>query len=203
MKNKEQGRSMIEMLGVLAIISILSIAGLKGYSKAMYRYNINQTINVFQQVLEKYTEVDEKLKSGYLFGAEDLIAYGFVPDCQKIEYDGYNVCKIPSGHLNFELAFFEGNNEASHLGGCFYIHLNSVQACIDFLFVHWEQITPIEWWQPRGVISTCTDNNCAEEIFVPSEDKKALTPEIITESCQVFNENSSRKEIWICLRNTM
>ncbi|MBR3502466.1 MAG: hypothetical protein IKO06_06130 [Alphaproteobacteria bacterium] len=48
MKNFEiknqNGRSMIEMLGVLAIIGMLSVGGIAGYSKAMMKYRINKTI---------------------------------------------------------------------------------------------------------------------------------------------------------------
>jgi len=40
----ENGRSMIEMLGVLAIIGVLSVGGIAGYSKAMNKYRINKTI---------------------------------------------------------------------------------------------------------------------------------------------------------------
>ena len=48
MKNFEiknqNGRSMIEMLGVLAIIGVLSVGGIAGYSKAMHIYRINKFI---------------------------------------------------------------------------------------------------------------------------------------------------------------
>jgi len=37
----QNGRSMIEMLGVLAIIGVLSVGGIAGYSKAMTKYRIN------------------------------------------------------------------------------------------------------------------------------------------------------------------
>ncbi|MBQ8671316.1 MAG: hypothetical protein IJ525_02215 [Alphaproteobacteria bacterium] len=40
----QNGRSMIEMLGVLAIIGVLSVGGIAGYSKAMMKYRINKTI---------------------------------------------------------------------------------------------------------------------------------------------------------------
>jgi len=40
----ENGRSMIEMLGVLAIIGVLSVGGIAGYSKAMQKYRINKAI---------------------------------------------------------------------------------------------------------------------------------------------------------------
>ena len=39
----ENGRSMVEMLGVLAIIGVLSVGGIAGYSKAMNKYKINKT----------------------------------------------------------------------------------------------------------------------------------------------------------------
>ena len=41
MKKLQEGRSMIEMLGVLAIIGVLSIGGLAGYTMAMNRYRAN------------------------------------------------------------------------------------------------------------------------------------------------------------------
>ena len=42
--NQENGRSMIEMLGVLAIIGVLSVGGIAGYSKAMQKYRVNKAI---------------------------------------------------------------------------------------------------------------------------------------------------------------
>jgi len=42
MKYTQQGRSMVEMLGVLAIIGVLSVAGIAGYSMAMNRYRTTQ-----------------------------------------------------------------------------------------------------------------------------------------------------------------
>ena len=44
MIKNENGRSMIEMLGVLAIIGVLSVGGIAGYSKAMMKYKVNKTI---------------------------------------------------------------------------------------------------------------------------------------------------------------
>ena len=41
----ENGRSMVEMLGVLAIFGVLSIGGIMGYSYGMDRYRANQTVN--------------------------------------------------------------------------------------------------------------------------------------------------------------
>jgi len=44
MKN-ENGRSMVEMLGVLAIIGVLSVAGIAGYTMAMRKYKANEIMN--------------------------------------------------------------------------------------------------------------------------------------------------------------
>ena len=41
----QNGRSMIEMLGVLAIVGVLSVAGIAGYSKAMAKYKINKVMD--------------------------------------------------------------------------------------------------------------------------------------------------------------
>lgn len=44
MRTNEQGRSMIEMLGVLAIVGVLSVGGIAGYSKAMNKFKTNKVI---------------------------------------------------------------------------------------------------------------------------------------------------------------
>ena len=46
MKAKEQGLSMVEMLGVLAIIGVLSIGGIAGYTMAMNRYKANEILDL-------------------------------------------------------------------------------------------------------------------------------------------------------------
>ncbi len=50
MLNNENGRSMVEMLGVLAIIGVLSVAGIAGYTMAMRKYRANEIVNAASQV---------------------------------------------------------------------------------------------------------------------------------------------------------
>lgn len=45
MRFNEQGRSMIEMLGVLAIVGVLSVGGIAGYSKAMNKFKTNKVVD--------------------------------------------------------------------------------------------------------------------------------------------------------------
>ena len=51
MMNNENGRSMVEMLGVLAIIGVLSVAGIAGYSMAMKKYKSNEIVNAASQLV--------------------------------------------------------------------------------------------------------------------------------------------------------
>ena len=44
-KLEEQGRSMVEILGVLAIIGVLSVTGITGYNTAVNKYKANELLN--------------------------------------------------------------------------------------------------------------------------------------------------------------
>lgn len=50
MKFYQSGRSMVEMLGVLAIIGVLSVGAISGYSKAMYKYKLNQSLELYSHI---------------------------------------------------------------------------------------------------------------------------------------------------------
>ena len=51
MMNNENGRSMVEMLGVLAIIGVLSVAGIASYSMAMKKFKANEILNAASQTI--------------------------------------------------------------------------------------------------------------------------------------------------------
>ena len=61
----QSGRSMIEMLGVLAIIGVLSVGGLVGYSKAIDRYRINETINQVTHIVQNTRDLFRTQKNFY------------------------------------------------------------------------------------------------------------------------------------------
>ena len=56
----ENGRSMVEMLGVLAIIGVLSVGAIAGYSKAMMKYKLNKQT---EQLNTVFNAVDRHLLS--------------------------------------------------------------------------------------------------------------------------------------------
>ena len=66
----QTGRSMIEMLGVLAIIGVLSVGGIAGYSKAMERYRVNETINHISYIVQNTRDLFKTQPN--LYGALDF-----------------------------------------------------------------------------------------------------------------------------------
>ena len=60
MKKGENGRSMVEMLGVLSIIGILSITGIYGYATAMRKHRANE----INQVISMLVVMAESANSG-------------------------------------------------------------------------------------------------------------------------------------------
>jgi len=73
-EKNEQGRSMIEMLGVLAIVGVLSVGGLLGYNMAMRRYRVQKAVDEFflllQQVEYIYADAGNAGKDGVLKGID-------------------------------------------------------------------------------------------------------------------------------------
>ena len=62
----ENGRSMVEMLGVLAIIGVLSVGAIAGYSKAMMKYKLNKhaeqmntVINAVARNLHSFDNIEQ------------------------------------------------------------------------------------------------------------------------------------------------
>lgn len=66
----QSSRSMIEMLGVLAIIGVLSVGGIAGYSKAMERYRVNETINQISYIVQNTRDLFKTQPN--LYGALDF-----------------------------------------------------------------------------------------------------------------------------------
>ena len=92
------GRSMVEMLGVLAIIGVLSVGGIAGYSKAMLKYKINNTLDELSHALAFVIETKAKDQDSYL---ESVIAKDLGLEC---EVDENNYCKLPHfGGYKFEI----------------------------------------------------------------------------------------------------
>lgn len=57
----QDGKSMIEMLGVLAIVGVLSVGGIAGYSKAMEKYKLNKAIKEYGYLIQGLLEHRENI----------------------------------------------------------------------------------------------------------------------------------------------
>jgi type II secretory pathway pseudopilin PulG len=58
----ENGRSMVEMLGVLAIIGVLSVGAIAGYSKAMMKYKLNQHAQAVNMLINNILQLKGQLQ---------------------------------------------------------------------------------------------------------------------------------------------
>jgi type II secretory pathway pseudopilin PulG len=86
--SNENGRSMVEMLGVLAIIGVLSVGAIAGYQKAMYKYKLNrhaQQLEAFFTGLFEFTQATQHEKGWVAY--EDLVPLmikgNYIPDEMK------------------------------------------------------------------------------------------------------------------------
>lgn len=77
-RNEEAGRSMVEMLGVLAIVGVLSIGGISGYSKAMAKYKVNQTLDQISMLVTNIRSTFGNQASYQSLTNTVLVSYGLV-----------------------------------------------------------------------------------------------------------------------------
>lgn len=112
MKN-QNGRSMIEMLGVLAIIGVLSVGGIAAYSKAMSSFKHNKWR---QQIEDLIFNIKDAYKNEKKYGKGNLLptmqSIGIVPQDMlnegNVDLFGNNVSiksRVWNGYLRMNLLF--------------------------------------------------------------------------------------------------
>lgn len=81
---RENGRSMVEMLGVLAIVGVLSVGAVSGYSKAMMKHKLNVQVSGMNFLLQNALQFTSNLpiedgmtNMTYLFNKLNIIPDGF------------------------------------------------------------------------------------------------------------------------------
>jgi type II secretory pathway pseudopilin PulG len=103
----ENGRSMVEMLGVLAIIGVLSVGAIAGYSKVMTKYKLNKQAEQISWLLNAMYRYKDIL-------GEDKQWTSFVPYLKKLGEIPQEMIKDNS--INLYDAF--GLQYAIHTNGC-------------------------------------------------------------------------------------
>ncbi|MBE6450433.1 MAG: hypothetical protein E7016_00525 [Alphaproteobacteria bacterium] len=76
----QNGRSMVEMLGVLAIIGVLSVGGIAGYSKAMNKFKINKTTDQVSVLVANLRTMFAAQGNYEGLDEAQAINFGVVPD---------------------------------------------------------------------------------------------------------------------------
>lgn len=92
-KNLENGRSMIEMLGVLAIIGVLSVGGIAGYGKAMEKFKVNKIVEDYNMLIRGLMEYEPNLKESNYNMSKLVLSLNLVPQSWSANgnylYDSY------------------------------------------------------------------------------------------------------------------
>lgn len=203
MKQKQSGRSMIEMLGVLAIIAILTAGGLVGFNKAMSTYRWNMALGEWDTLINLVVKYGQQLKindgSQYALSLLPILqATGELPDrmlakkfnnenCEKFNFD----CYI-SDSLGNKIAIY--NHDTGYIGISYAISKNNLEACRMFMTMaksNHDIIEYLEFYNTKNSINFYGDRKCD---FKRDEDRcfKNMTVSRINEICKdnnIFKEN--------------
>ncbi len=144
----QNGRSMIEMLGVLAIIGVLSVGGIAGYSKAMMKYRINKTIEQITLIAGNVRTffATQGNYDGVSCGSDEnknFVSYSSCAIAKKAKLFPDEMLTIADGTItNIENAF--GGKSAIHEledGKTFMVAFNEIpmEACIELGSYDWSR----------------------------------------------------------------
>ena len=160
--DNQNGRSMIEMLGVLAIVGVLSVAGIAGYSKAMGKYKVNK---VMDQVSTIAANTKTLFASQGTYGDLDTTAtarsLGLIPEEMMKTSDTRN-------GLNGKTFVAKTSDNIA-----FFIQMDGLtrDACATLLTSDWGGASGF-----KGILLDASDENAADGTAVASDVDKTVTP---------------------------
>ena len=189
LKNTQSGRSMVEMLGVLAIIGVLSVGGIAGYSKAMFKYQLNQTIDILSHAFSRLVELDGlNLRSTYIGNDNaDIAKYGIIPEC-----DTSGPCQLPLKNVTLSIQYFYEVEFNNNIGEVF-INIsgdNREKTCSAILSAGLHEIYPDDWWSPvlrpdmPGAIAVENQTLYTKYPLPENPELNTLTAARIAEACK-------------------
>ncbi len=134
----QNGRSMIEMLGVLAIIGVLSVGGIAGYSKAMTKYRVNKSIEQITLIAGNVRSFFAPQRSYEGLSTTVIKKAKLVPDEM---WDGDYIKNVFGNDVILEAA----NKSASGDSQAFLMYWsipasNNEEYCIDLLSQDWTDV---------------------------------------------------------------
>ena len=148
-RNNEQGRSMVEMLGVLAIIGVLSVGGISGYSKAMAKFKLTKAQDQISMLLMN-------IRTAFATSPN----YDGLNNTAAVDYNIAPGDMVPSGTKNINHAFGgavtvnvtdSSGASGKTSGQYFYIQLDKLgkEACVSLATSD---------WGTDGLVSMTVDN---------------------------------------------
>ena len=142
LKTNENGRSMIEMLGVLAIIGVLSVGGIAGYSKAMNKFKTNKVADNVSMIVANiktlYAQQKDYGTGDKALSTAKAIDLGVVPD--ELIKSGTGGAKVLKNAYNGDVFIKASNSTTGETGNrAFVIVFDglSKEACITLATNDW------------------------------------------------------------------
>ena len=109
--NDQNGRSMVEMLGVLAIIGVLSVGGIAGYSKAMTKFKINKSMDQISMLVANIRTLFSGQRNYSGLNNTNAIAFGIIPG--EMDGGGSVITNAFSGNVTISTATVNSNADAA------------------------------------------------------------------------------------------
>lgn len=142
MRFNEQGRSMIEMLGVLAIVGVLSVGGIAGYSKAMNKFKTNKLIEQVNMISTNIRTLYSSQKSYEGLGNGAAIRTGVLPNEMYGDSASVNASDASATITNAfagSVKIQPGGVKADDDNGAFVISMDKIPeaACVSIATTEW------------------------------------------------------------------
>ena len=137
-KNNEQGRSMVEMLGVLAIIGVLSVGGISGYSKAMAKFKLTKTQDQISMLLMNIRTAFATSPNYNGLNNTNAVLYNIAPGDMVPGGTGSKINHAFGGDVTVAVTDSAGTASKTE-GQYFYIQLDKLgrEACVSLASSDW------------------------------------------------------------------
>jgi len=177
----QNGRSMIEMLGVLAIIGVLSVGGIAGYSKAMMKYRINKTIEQITLIAGNVRTFFAPQKNYNGLDQKNVIKKAkLVPD-EMWNSEKTGLIAVWGNDFYIRSTWKNGNDHY----GAFYLGMDDVptEACIELVSQDWSAL------DSNIIIESDEDNT--RYTVAPVDLETAI------KMCKDTNSDGATSELWL------
>jgi len=135
-KSNQEGRSMVEMLGVLAIIGVLSVGGISGYSKAMAKFKLTKAQDQISMLLMNIRTAFATSPNYSGLNNTNAILYNIAPGDMVPDVSGSAINHAFGGAVTLGACGSSGGSDSTQY---FYIQLDKLgrEACVSLASSDW------------------------------------------------------------------